>query len=251
MLKRPVKHAWAFFLILVLITGAALGISKSFMLLAQVDKGVQFFQDNIKKVVFENGEIKNMPLTRKELHFDEWTIIVDSSFTSEAFAAQTLTVDDTTVIGTPALCVGPKQAYLFSGGTERTIDYPITYSKVIDTEYLKETVSSLRYLVFIVVIIGAFIYKFIIGMLYVLLVITPIVIFKFRRIGIRFGDGLQAALYLVSIQLLVSTILMLLQINLPWSFLIFILFYIFYIGALVNIDLSYSKRNPATSEKPS
>ena len=192
-----------------------------------------------------------MPSTRKELHYEDWTILVDSSFTTEKSAARAVAADDSTKIRPTAICIGPRQAYVFSVEGEKTIDYPATFTKVIDTEYLKNMLSSLKYVIFVVVLVLMFLYKLIGSMLYVLLVITPIVIFKFRRHGIRFGDGFQAALYLVSIQLLVSTILLFLSIDLPWSFLIYIVFYIFYIGAFVNIDLSYSKRRVDTSEKTS
>lgn len=243
-LKRPIKSAWVFYCILVLITGLVIGLVWGYSLLSYMNEAFRFFKDNVKEVVFESGEIKNMPPSRLELHFRDWIILFDTLYTSEKPARNDIQNDKL-----PVLCIGPRQAFIFTKEGSRVINYPTTYTKVINDEYLDDIKPTLRFAIFALAIVSAVLYRAIVGLLYVLIIITPIVIFKFRRMGMAFGDGFKTALYLVSFQIVFSSLLLILNLNLPWAFLIIIFFYIFYIGALVNIDLSYSDHQPNVTEK--
>ena len=54
----------------------------------------------------------------------------------------------------------------------------------------------------VIVFIGSFIVwllvKFIESYLYILIIIAPILLFKFRRMGLTYGEGLKVGIYLVS-----------------------------------------------------
>jgi len=232
-LKRPVKKAWAYYMILVFILAIIVAIFWSVKINGYINQGIAFFNEKIKKVEFVDGNIINMPLSHKELQYKNWTIYVDTLYLNEKSVSGAIDLERL-----PAAFVGPTTSFIATNGEIRAIPYPATFSQTIDIEYLTDNKSTFALAVSICCLIGAVLYKFIIALLYAILVITPIVLFKFRRQGMTFGSGFKVALYLTSFQLIASTILDLAQVNFSWSFIVYILFYLFYIGGSVNIDLS-------------
>jgi hypothetical protein len=234
------KKAWAFYLLLICAIALVAAIYGTIRFTVFYGEAIAFFDDKIKTVEFSNGQIINMPISHKELQFKNWTIFVDTIYVDEDSIQNDLDKNRT-----PALFIGPKITFIVRGETPIAIDYPQSFSSIIDTDLLTRYRLYLIGGIFLFFLIGIFIYKFIVGFIYVSLVIAPVVLFKFRRMGLAYRGAFQAGLYLISIQLLVSIILLLAEIYLPWSFLWFILFYIFYIGACVNIDISKSRRRTA------
>jgi hypothetical protein len=232
-LKRPAKKAWTYYLILVSILAIIVAIFWSVKLNNFIDRKIAFFTEKIKKVEFVDGKIVNMPLSHKVLQYENWTIYVDTLFVDEESVNGAIDSEHL-----PALFVGPKASFIATSDKVRAIPYPATFSKTIDAQYLADSKSTFKIAISICCLIGAFLYKFIIALVYSLLIITPMILFKFRRQGMKFGSGFKVALYLSSFQLIVSTILDLAQISFAWSFIVYILFYLFYIGGFVNIDFS-------------
>jgi len=233
-LKRSAGKAWAYYMILISILAVVVAIFWSVTIIGFVNKGIAFFNERIKKVEFVDGKILNMPLSHKELQYDNWTIYVDTLFVNEEVVRGAISPEHT-----PALFVGPAMSFLVTSDKTRAIPYPATFSQTFDGEYFAENKFTFTIVILVGSLIIAFLYKFIVSLLYAILVITPIMLFKFRRQRMTFGSGFKVALYLASFQLIASTILDLAQISFSWSFIIYILFYLFYIGGFVNIDFSF------------
>jgi hypothetical protein len=248
------RKAWAFYLFLILILTVITAIYGAILFAGIQSKAHAFFSDKIKKVEFVDGRIVNMPISHKELQFGNWTIYVDRLYLDQDSIQKDIKEDHI-----PALFVGPAEAFIVTGkslivsayplGYQIAFDYPSNFHMVVNQELLGRY-KTLSILLFVAAtFIVFFIYKFIVGLIYVLVIIAPIVLYKFRRMGLTYGAGVLTGLYLVSIQLIVSTLLLLVGVFLPWFFLIFILFYILYIGALVNIDVSRKVRQSATDNR--
>ena len=203
------------------------------------NESVDFFNREIKLVEFSNGQIVNMPLSHKELLFRDWTIHVDTLYTDIESIQPDL---DLTRL--PAVFVGAKLAVLVTKteSEPRLITYPPAFSELIDGDYLENLKTTAGIVVYVACLVTSFLYKALSGLLYMAIIIAPIVLFKFRRIGINYGDAFKAALYLVSLQLIISTVLSLLNIERYWFFLFYILLYIFFIGGRVNLDLTGSDK---------
>jgi len=201
------------------------------------DEALLFFVENVKNIEFENGKIVSMPVLPKELRFRNWIIHVNSLYLDKESALKDL---DPNCL--PALFVGPRMMVIVYDYRPVAISYPKNYSAVHNIETLEGYKIYITILSFLAGLLGMFVYRLITGLLYIFLIITPITLFKFRRRGLAYKGGLKAGLYLVSFQLIISTVLMLMGIYMIWSFLLYILFYIIYIGAFVNIDVSSNLR---------
>lgn len=232
-LQRSGKNAWAFFMVLTAILAVIVAIFWSMQINAALSDGIAFFDEKIKNVEFVDGKIVNMPSFHEAIQYKNWTFYFDTLYVNEESFSGAVNPGQM-----PALFVGPTTSFIAQDNKIRAIPYPATFSQTIDSEYLSNNKSTFIIAVSIVCLIGAFLYKFISALLYIFLVITPVVLFKYRRMRMNFSSGFKTALYLAGFQLIASTMLDLAQISLPWSFIIYIMFYLFYIGAYVNIDLS-------------
>ncbi|MCP4582556.1 MAG: DUF1189 domain-containing protein [candidate division Zixibacteria bacterium] len=230
------RKAWAFYLILAAIPAIPIAIVWGTLLTSQISDFFEFFEENIKSVEFVNGEIVNMPQSHHELQYKTWIIHVDTSYTDEESIR-----DDLESGSLPMLFIGSQRAFIIADETSKSVkafSYPLTFSEIVDLEYFANQRTLFLFIVFGGGLLAAFAFNFIVGLIYALLVINPILLFKFRRMKLAFSAGFKASLYLVSFQILASSILFLLSINISWSFLLYIAFYIFYVGGFVNLDLS-------------
>ena len=196
-------------------------------------ESVVFFKDNIETVEFSNGRIINMPITHKTIDFRDWTIHIDKKYISKDSLNNEISSDTSL-----SIFIGPETAYIILMGKKTAIDYPDSFSGVVDIEKIHSYWSYISGGLIISTVVGFFIYKFAVGLFYILVIIAPIIIFKFRRMGLAYSGCFKAGLYLVFFQLIVSTVLFIAKIYILWDILLYILFYIFYIGAFVNIDIS-------------
>jgi len=227
------KKAWAFYSILVVILAIPVGFSWGQQITGSLNDWLDFFAENIEVVEFKEGEIVNMPISHQELYFKDWTFHVDRNYTDYESIVNEISEDQR-----PLVFIGPRQAHIITYNEPRTINYPPTFTDTIDAAYFSDSKSFYPIVIYGGGLLAAFIYIYIVGLLYVFVIITPIVLFKFRRMRLKFAGGLKAALYLASFQVLAFSVLLFLSANIPWSFLFFIAFYILYIGGFVNIDLS-------------
>ncbi len=236
-LTRPAKTGWMLYLLLITCSAIVLTVYWGVKANSYADEAVEFFAGLDAEIVFEKGIITNMPLSHKEYYFKDLTIYVDSKYVDLQS-----TEEDMENAEKPVVFIGAKAAYLTSTERAEEIAYPPAFSETIDLDYLKKTKSIL--------IAGAFfggflvwlLIKFIESMAYIALIITPILLFKFRRRGLTYPEGFGVGLYLATFQIILSTILLLVGFAYIWVHLIFILLYVFFIGAYVNIDLSHSNR---------
>lgn len=240
-LARPMKQAWLYLIKLLAVISLLSSAFWSVKFFDLYNETIDFFEENIKKVEIVNGEIVNMPLSHQRLLFKERSIHVDSLYVDEEAIADDLSQDTLA-----ALFVGPKKAFLITDKDPIVFDYPTGYSGTLETDYLRGVKIYLFPAIALAVFVVFILYRFVSALFYALLIITPIVLFKFRRAGLPFKAGFQAGLYLASLQVIIATLLMFLNIQVPWAFLWFIFFYILYVGALVNIDVT--KRGDPKSE---
>ncbi len=236
-LTRPSKSGWKLYIFLVILAALILSVYWGINVNSYAQDIILFYQGIGEEVVFENGKIANMPLSHKEFKFNDITIHADRKYTEIDSLAEDLA--ETTQ---PAIFIGPEAAYIVTRDNPTEIPYPADFSETVNLEYLQKT----KTMVVVTAFVGGFIVwlliKFIESMLYILLIIAPILLFKFRRLGLTYGEGIKISLYLVTYQIIISTILMLLGIAFIWVHLLFIILYIFVIGAYINIDLTHSKR---------
>ncbi len=236
-LKRPLKRAWAHFILLITVIAFFTAIFGAVKIVSLYNEALAFFAENVNSVEFINGEIVTMPVLPEKLQFKNWVIHVDKVYLDKESALKDLDPDRP-----PTIFIGPGMLVIAADYRPFAINYPDSYSDVHNVESLKRFKIYIIILSFLAGLLGMFIYKLITGLLYIFLIITPITLFKFRRMGLAYKGGLKAGFYLVSFQLIISTILLLTGVHIPWSFLLYILFYIVYIGAFVNIDVSSNLR---------
>lgn len=233
LLTRPIKQGWYYFFKLITIISLITAVFWSIRIFNYYNDAIEFFAKEIKKVEFTSGEITNMPLSHHRLLFRDKVIHVDKSYIDKQSLQENLENDPQA-----DLFVGPGKAFFVRNSEIMEFNYPSSYKASFDTDKLRNMRTYLFPAVALATWAGFFIYRLITALLYIILVITPIVLFKFRRMGLSFKGGFQVGLYLASLQVVIATILMLLSIHIPWGFLWFILFYVIYIGALVNVDVS-------------
>ena len=236
-LLRPAKKGWALYVFLIAICALALTLYWGIQINSVADDAEAFFAGIDRSVKFENGEIINMPASHKEYEFKGYYIHVDRKYVDEQ-----IVMNDLLQLESAALFIGPKAAFIIRQGTIQAIDYPSDFTQTIDLDYVRRVKSMLVVGAFIGGFIIWLVVKFIESMLYILIIIAPILLFKFRRMGLTYGEGIRAAMYLVTFQIIISTLLLLLSIAHIWIHLVFIAFYIFFIGGFININLAHSKR---------
>ena len=231
-LRCPAGRAWRFFLLLVLLLTIITATVAFLKISGLTSEAIVFFRDKIKTVKLIDGRIANMPVTHKTLHFKAWTIEVDRDYTGENEVRNKAAGNFEKHI-----FIGQRKAFVSLGNRLIPIEYPRDFTDVINADRLK---SYRFYLVAgscLSIFVAFFLYKLVFGLLYTLLVIVPIIMFKFRRQGLPFSGAFKAGLYLASFQVVFSTVSLLLGIFVLWDILVYILFYIFYIGAVVNINI--------------
>jgi hypothetical protein len=199
-----------------------------------VKQGLEFFSGNVKKgIEIEAGRIVNMPRSHKELRFGHWLIHVDTFYTDEQAIA-----GDAEYARPPVMFVGPTSAFIIFNRQPIAFNYPESFSGKIDIELLRRYAKYVIIVSFAGGLVISFIFYFIVGLLYITLIISPILLFKFRRSGLGYGEAFKMGLYLGTLVLVLSTLLTLIGLTVPWSYLWYILLYVIYIGALVNIETS-------------
>ncbi|RKX18201.1 MAG: hypothetical protein DRP26_05640 [Candidatus Zixiibacteriota bacterium] len=235
LLTRPIKQGWSYLLKLIIVASLIMAIFWVMKFINFYNDAVDFFAEKIKKVELVSGEITNIPLSHHRLLFKDRVIHVDRSYVDTQSIQEDLENDPEA-----ELFVGPRKFFSVRNGEIMEFNYPSSYNISLDTDKLLRAKSYLFPITTLAFFMGIFVYRFIVALLYVILIITPIVLFKFRRTGLSFKRSFQVGLYLVSLQIMITTILVIINIHIPWSFLWFILFYFIYIGGFVNIDTSKS-----------
>lgn len=236
-LLRPAKCGWTLYLLLIVLVTIVLSVYWGIRINSYANEAVNFFAEIDAEINFDNGKINNMPIAPKEFYFNELIILVDNKYIDLNSIG-----DDLDMVELPAIFIGPGAAYIATQDVAKEIQYPPTFSDTIDLEYVKRAKSMIVAGAFIGGLIAWFLIKFCESMAYILLIIAPILLFKFRRMGLNYVEAVKVGLYLVSFQILLSAILMISGLAFIWVHLLFVAFYIFFIGAYVNINLSHSKR---------
>ena len=244
-LTRPNKQGWSYIIVLLLVAALVLAIVTGIKVNGALSRLEEFYLFHNKVVEFVNGEIINMPVNHKSLTFDNVAIEVDRAYTDIGSLP-----DDLTQTSGMTLYIGSKSCFIISDRFPREIPYPATYTQKLDTTYIGDLKSKIVMTSYIAGFIFWFIVKFIESLFYIAVIIAPILLFKFRRMGLTYGEGFKIGLYLSTYLILLSTILMALGITYLWIHLLFILMYLVVIGGLVNINLVHSKRQLYANPDP-
>ena len=237
--SKSSKQAWGYYLLLLVLIAVIMCLFYGIKSTIMVRQGLEFFAANVKKgVEIDAGRIVNMPRSHKELRFDSWQIYIDTFYTDENAIA-----GDAEYARPPALFVGPRKAFVMIKRQLVDIDYPESFSGKIDIDLLHRYAKYAIILSFAGGLLLTFILDFIIGLLYITLIISPILLFKFRRLALSYGEAFKAGFYIITLQLVLSTFLMVFGLTVPWSYLWYILLYVLYIGAFVNIETTRQLRS--------
>jgi len=229
---RPLKQAWGYYLRLLGLIAVIMCLFYGIKFTIMAEQGLEFFSENIKSgIAIESGRIVNMPRSHKELKFSGWLIHIDTFYVNQESIA-----GDAEYARRPVLFVGPRKAFVVFERQPIGFNYPETFSGEIDIDLLSRYSKYAIILAFVGGLVLTFIINFIIGLLYIALIIAPILLFKFRRLGLAYGEAFKAGLYAITLQLVLSTLLTLVGLDIPWSYLWYILLYVIYTGVFVNIE---------------
>jgi hypothetical protein len=234
--SMPLAEAWKYFIKLNILAAFILSLIWGFKFNGFYNEGLDFFKNEIDTVEIVNGRISNMPLSHKILVFRGWTIHVDTLYTSlnSVFA-------DSSAMAEANIFVGPEAVYIGDQARTIPIDIPKDMSMTLDYEKLAGYKFKTIILIWILSLIGTFLVLGVSSLLMLFLIITPIFLFKFRRHKPPYQHGLKAGLFLSTFYLVAATLLIALGLLKIWIYLLFVLFYIIYIGAAVNIEVVRSK----------
>jgi hypothetical protein len=243
LLTRSIGRAWLYMLILIAAGSVILAIPRVFAFNSFYTQTAQFLSENFDSLRFADGVIVNMPHNHLEKEFDHWIIAMDTAYT-DSLAIKSIAPDS---IGRkPTVYVGPKAAFIIIGASPLTFEYPAAFNQTISGDGLRRSRLVLNLISILIIFATFFVFKFIGGLFYALL-IGLIIVFKFRSIGLSYTHGFHLGLYLMTFQFTISLMLDLAGVNLPYSFLWFIVMYILYIGLMININLDKSRLNQPES----
>jgi hypothetical protein len=237
--NRPVSKAWRYFFILMAIVSLLFTSLMSAAFIRIYGDFASFMRESLPTISFEKGQITNMPQDHIAKEFSKWSIRIDAIYTDSISArADSLDLPSNKT----CLYIGPQKAFLIQDKSTTAFEYPLSYTKTITAEELQKNKVYVYPLLFVFALILNIIKYLIFSILYVL-IISLIVVFKYRNVELNYIKGIQAGLYLVTIQVLISTLLGLAGISIPYGFLWYILFYIVYVGVFVNLNFSEKTRD--------
>jgi len=234
LLTRSIGKAWLYMLILMAIGSVILTIPRVVSFNIFYNQTVQFLGENFDSLQFAGGSIVDMPTQHIEQEFDRWIIMMDTSYT-DSLAIKTLSADS--MVRKMTVYVGPRAIFITAGAAPTTFNYPTAFNQTITGDKLRQS-KMLLIPVFILIVFAVFFVLNVIGSLIFILLIGLMVVFKFRSIGLSYKHGFHLGLYLITIQFVISLILDSIGINLPYSFIWYVIMYVLYIGLMVNISQS-------------
>jgi hypothetical protein len=246
LLTRPFSQGWLYLLILIAIGSVLLTIPRVVSFNRFYNQSAQFLADNFDSLQFAGGSIVNIPAQHLEREFDRWIIRMDTSYT-DSLVIKAFPVDS--LSKKMVAYIGPRALFITAGASPTTFSYPAAFNQTISGEKLKQ---SKIYLipVFILIVFAIFVVLNLIGSLFYILLIGLMIVFKFRTIGLSYKHGFHLGLYLITLQFVISLILDLVGVNLPYSFMWYIVMYILYIGLMVNISLNNTQSTAMGSGGP-
>ena len=241
LLTRSIGKGWLYMLILMAIGSVILTIPRVVSFNNFYNQTAQFLGENFDSLQFAGGSIVNIPTQPIEKEFDRWIIRMDTSYT-DSLVIKSLAADSTAK--KMMVYVGPRAIFITAGASPSTFNYPAAFNQTITSGKLKQSKIFLIP-VFILIVFAVFFVLNVIGSLLYILLIGLMVVFKFRTIGLSYRHGFHLGLYLITLQFIISLFLDLIGINLPYSFLWYVVMYVLYIGLMVNISLNKPQANPA------
>jgi hypothetical protein len=244
LLTRSISKAWLYMFILMAIGSVILTIPRVVSFNTIYNQTVQFLGENFDSLQFAGGSIVDMPTQHIEQEFDHWIIRMDTSYT-DSLVIKSLTADSTAK--KMMVYVGPRAIFITSGAAPTTFNYPTAFNQTITGDKLRQS-KMLLIPVFILIVFAVFFILNVIGSLIFILLIGLMVVFKFRSIGLSYKHGFHLGLYLITIQFVISLILDSVGINLPYSFIWYVIMYILYVGLMVNISRSNSHSGATLSD---
>jgi hypothetical protein len=233
LLTRPLGQGWLYLVILVAIGSVILTIPQTRIINQYYNETAQFIGENFDSLQFTKGAIVNMPPRPVEYEFDRWIIQMDTSYT-DTKVLRPLAAD--TLSKKTKVFIGPKSTFLFHGSdTPSIFAYPATFTYAIKAEKMLSAKLILMPIIFLIGFLLTFILYAITSLIYVVF-IGLMIVFKFRATGISYKSGFHLGLYLVTLQFVISMILGMVGINLPYAILWYIIMYILYVGLMVNLS---------------
>jgi hypothetical protein len=246
LLTRPLSKGWLYLAILVAIGSVIVTVPRVIVLNEYYNQTAQFIGENFDSLQFSGGAITNMPPRPVEYEFDRWIIRMDDSY-RDTSAIRPLAADASSK--KLMVFVGPRAAYLSTGTSPSVFNYPASFTSAIVGEKMMKAKIFLLPIFFIIGLGLIYIIYSIASLVYVVL-IGLMIVFKFRAIGISYKNGFHLGLYLVTLQFVISLVLDMVGINLPYAFLWYIIMYILYVGLMVNISRAGSVSTPFKTPGP-
>ncbi len=232
-LLRPARQGLWFFARLLIITAfvSAFIFWRSFH--DTFSETVAFFSGHFPEINFENGLIVNLPPQRLDHRFSGWRLVIDPTFIDESSIAAA-TVNDTTRITT--IFVGHAAAFARYDSQIRRFQYPPRFSSVVKASDLQKKRNLISLEAF-----GFFILLFFITNAitsgFLILLIAAMIAYKFRMVRVSYSSAIKVGLYLISHQLLISMLLVIADLNIPFLLLWFILYYLVYVNLFLKPEL--------------
>lgn len=240
-LDRPLNKGLVYLVILLAVVSLILAISRIIIIDEIYDQAVQFMTENCDTLIFAGGQIANLPPRYIEREFKRWSVKIDSGFIDSNSVIQT---EKSAPDEKPCLYIGPKASFIITSGKPVIFNYPDSFSSTLTARQLARWKIYFLPGALLTILLFGFIFIFFRSLFYVL-IIGLMMVFKFRNIGLRYKNGFHLGLYLVTIQVVASFILSILNISLPYDFLWCMIFYILYIGLMVNISTKESPQMPS------
>jgi len=224
-------RCWRFLLIFLFIASLIMTFHLINMLSFQYGKVVDLFETNGYKVVFDNGVIANMPSKLKLIAFEGDTLAVwewigqwsDTDSLRQAYP-------------NVSLFVGPKGVFSYGGVAPRSMMYPRGLAMTIDAEYLKNMKTGYSWIVWLAAFVIIYIVSIPWAALAIMVFIIPFLAIKFSKTGMRFGVMWRLGMFLASFHFIYFMIVMLLNIDIPYGWILNFPIYIFVVALLVKIE---------------
>lgn len=244
LLTRSIGKAWLYMLILMAIGSIILTVPRVVSFNAFYNQTVQFLGENFDSLQFAGGSIVNLPTQHIEQEFDRWIIKMDTSYT-DSLVIKSISANST--VRKMTVYVGPRALFITAGANPTTFNYPTALNQTITADKLRQS-KVLLIPVFILIVFAVFFVLNVIGSLIFIILIGLMVVFKFRSIGLSYKHGFHLGLYLITIQFVISLILDSVGVDLPYSFIWYVIMYILYVGLMVNINQSNSRSGATLSD---
>ncbi len=239
-LLRPARQGIWFYIRLLIITAlvSAIVFWRSFY--DTFSETTAFLGENYPEIRFDNGRIVNLPPQRIDHRFSTWRLLIDSTFVEESSAAAEINKETSRLT---TLCVGPSAALVCYDSQIRRFRYPAQFSSTIRIADLQKQRVLINLEAF-----GFFALLFFltnaVGSGFLIFLIAAMIAYKYRLESISYFSAVKAGFYLISHQLLFTTLLVVLDLDVPWLLLWFVFYYFIYVNLFLKPNFDSVTRIP-------